>query len=97
MKPTIFFTLSFVGLTHVSLASLQAFELTVKKPNVVVILADDMGRGNLRCHGNSDLDTPALDKLQTQSVELEHFYGNPICSPTRSSLLSSRHHARLRE
>lgn len=66
-----------------------------EKPNILLILADDMGWGDLRCHGNAKLATPSLDRLRTQSVELEHFHVSPICSPTRSSLLSGRHHARL--
>ena len=64
-------------------------------PNILLILADDMGWGDLRCHGNAKLATPSLDRLRTQSVELEHFHVSPICSPTRSSLLTGRHHARL--
>ncbi|MFN9954884.1 MAG: sulfatase-like hydrolase/transferase, partial [bacterium] len=54
-----------------------------------------MGWGDLRCHGNAKLATPSLDRLRTQSVELEHFHVSPVCSPTRSSLLTGRHHARL--
>ena len=65
------------------------------KPNILLILADDMGWGDLRCHGNAKLSTPSLDRLRTQSVALEHFHVSPICSPTRSSLLTGRHHARL--
>jgi len=65
------------------------------KPNILLILADDMGWGDLRCHGNDKLATPSLDRLRTQSVELEHFHVSPVCSPTRSSLLTGRHHARL--
>lgn len=68
---------------------------TSSKPNILLILADDMGWGDLRCHGNEKLATPSLDRLRTQSVELEHFHVSPICSPTRSSLLTGRHHARL--
>ncbi len=55
-----------------------------------------MGWGDLRCHGNDQLDTPSLDKLQAESVALKHFYVSPVCSPTRSSLLTGRHHFRLR-
>jgi arylsulfatase A-like enzyme len=65
-------------------------------PNLLVILADDMGWGDLGCHGNDKLVTPALDKLQKQSVQLEHFHVSPVCSPTRASLLTGRHHFRLR-
>ncbi len=68
---------------------------TGSKPNILLILADDMGWGDLRCHGNAKLATPSLDRLRTQSVELEHFHVSPVCSPTRSSLLTGRHHARL--
>jgi arylsulfatase A-like enzyme len=69
---------------------------SVAPPNILLILADDMGWGDLRCHGNEKLDTPALDKLQSQSVELDHFHVSTVCSPTRSSLLTGRHHFRLR-
>ncbi len=67
-----------------------------QKPNILFILADDMGWGDVRCHGNDQIATPTFDKLQSQGVELEHFYVSPICSPTRSSLLTGRHHFRLR-
>jgi len=65
------------------------------RPNILLILADDMGWGDLRCHGNDRLDTPVLDRLQRQSLELDRFFVSPMCSPTRSSLLSGRHHLRL--
>jgi arylsulfatase A-like enzyme len=66
------------------------------KTNILLILADDMGWGDLRSHGNEALSTPCLDQLRSESVELEHFYVSPSCSPTRASLLSGRHHLRLR-
>jgi sialate O-acetylesterase len=84
----------FIALLLAPLAELPA--APAQKPNLVLILADDMGWGDLRCHGNEKLDTPALDKLQSQSVDLDHFYVSPVCSPTRSSLLTGRHHFRLR-
>jgi arylsulfatase A len=77
-------------------AAVNAADAPTKRPNILLLLADDMGWGDLRCHGNEKLDTPALDKLQSQSVELEHFHVSPVCSPTRSSLLTGRHHFRLR-
>jgi arylsulfatase A-like enzyme len=69
---------------------------SVAPPNILLILADDMGWGDLGCHGNDKLATPALDRLQSQSVELEQFYVSPVCAPTRASLLTGRHHLRLR-
>jgi arylsulfatase A-like enzyme len=102
---SLFFCLQFfcrscllTALLLAALAPLHAAETPAKveKPNLLVILADDMGWGDLRCHGNDKLDTPALDRLQSQSVELAHFHVSPVCSPTRSSLLTGRHHFRLR-
>jgi sialate O-acetylesterase len=85
-----------IALLLAPLAMGNAADAPTKRPNILLILADDMGWGDLRCHGNEKLDTPALDKLQSQSVELEHFHVSPVCSPTRSSLLTGRHHFRLR-
>jgi arylsulfatase A len=102
---SLFFCLQFfcrscllTALLLAALAPLHAAETRAKaqKPNILLILADDMGWGDLGCHGNDKLATPALDKLQKQSVELEHFYVSPVCSPTRASLLTGRHHFRLR-
>lgn len=76
-------------------AALHAADAPASKPNILLILADDMGWGDIRGHGNDKIDTPVLDKLQTQSIELDHFYVSPVCSPTRASLLSGRHHFRL--
>jgi len=72
-----------------------AAEAPARKPNIVVILADDMGWGDLRCHGNDAIDTPVLDRLRAESVELDRFFVSPVCSPTRASLLTGRHHLRL--
>jgi arylsulfatase A-like enzyme len=84
-----------IALLLASLDSLNAAEPTAPKPNLLLILADDMGWGDLRCHGNERIDTPSLDRLRSQSVELEHFHVSPVCSPTRASLLTGRHHFRL--
>jgi len=69
---------------------------TINRPNILFVLADDMGWGDLRCHGNKHLDTPALDQLRSQGVALERFLVGPVCAPTRASLLTGRHHLRLR-
>ena len=87
----------FIALLFVPFVAIQAAETpkVYSKPNILLILADDMGWGDLRCHGNDKIDTPSLDKLQSQSVELDRFFVSPLCSPTRSSLLTGRHHLRL--
>jgi arylsulfatase len=75
-----------------SAAALQA-ELPAK-PNILFILTDDQGYGDLSAHGNPVLKTPNLDKLHSQSVRFTDFNVSPTCSPTRSVLHSGRHEFR---
>jgi len=58
------------------------------KPNVVLIVTDDQGYGDLSCHGNPVLKTPNVDKLFKESVRLQDYHVAPTCSPTRSALLT---------
>jgi len=59
-----------------------------KRPNVIVIMTDDQGYGDFSCHGNPVLKTPNLDILHSQSVRLTDFHVAPMCTPTRSQLMS---------
>ena len=59
-------------------------------PNVLVVITDDQGYGDLGAHGNPVLKTPHLDALTKESVRLKRFHVSPVCSPTRSSLLTGR-------
>jgi len=65
-----------------------------KPPNVVLVITDDQGYGDLGCHGNEKIRTPNLDRLANQSVEFTHFYVCPVCSPTRASLMTGRYNYR---
>jgi arylsulfatase A-like enzyme len=58
------------------------------RPNVIIVLSDDQGYGDLSCHGNPVLKTPNLDKLHGQSIRLTDFHVAPMCSPTRGQLLT---------
>ena len=59
------------------------------KPNIVVILVDDLGYGDLSCYGATDLRSPNIDKLVARGMRFDRFYANcPVCSPTRASLLT---------
>jgi arylsulfatase A-like enzyme len=61
-------------------------------PNVVVIIADDLGYGDLSCYGAKDLQTPNIDNLVAAGVRFDNFYANcSVCSPTRASLLTGRY------
>ena len=65
-----------------------------KKPNVLLILTDDLGYGDLACHGNPVIKTPNIDQLHGRSARLTNFHVDPTCSPTRSSLLTGRYSSR---
>ena len=61
------------------------------RPNVVVILADDLGAADLGCYGSPDLRTPGLDRLAARGVRFTQFYASaPVCSPSRAALLTGR-------
>lgn len=65
-----------------------------RHPNVVLIMTDDQGYGDLHCHGNELIDSPNLDRLATQSAEFDRFYVSPICAPTRAALMTGRYFLR---
>src|SRR5437763_13393841 len=65
------------------------------RPNVVFILADDLGINDLGCYGRKEHRTPNLDRLATQGVRFTQAYVQPLCSPTRAALLTGRDSARL--
>jgi len=60
------------------------------KPNVVLILTDDQGYGDLGCHGNPTVKTPRLDALHGESLRLTNFHATPMCTPTRGQLMTGR-------
>ena len=65
--------------------------LSAKQPNIVIIITDDQGYGDISAHGNPILKTPHLDQLRSESVRFEDFHVSPTCAPTRSCLFSGRH------
>lgn len=65
-----------------------------RPPNILLILTDDQGYGDLSCHGSPILQTPNIDKLYARSVRLKNFHVDPTCSPTRSALLTGRYSSR---
>jgi arylsulfatase A-like enzyme len=65
-----------------------------KRPNVVVIITDDQGHGDLGFHGNPKIKTPNLDRLARQGTRFKYFYVSPVCSPTRAALMTGRYNYR---
>ncbi len=89
-----------MGLAHANAAPMRNLlglfltclaAIAADRPNVIFILSDDQGYGDLSAHGNPILKTPNLDKLRSQSVRFTDFQVSPTCSPTRSALLTGRH------
>jgi arylsulfatase A-like enzyme len=68
--------------------------MAAQRPNIIVMVADDLGWNDVGFHGG-DIDTPSLDRLAAEGVELNRFYTTPICSPTRAALMTGRDPIRL--
>ena len=68
--------------------------LLAGQPNVVVILTDDQGWGDLSLHGNTNLSTPHIDSLARDGAQFDRFFVCPVCSPTRAEFLTGRYHPR---
>jgi arylsulfatase A-like enzyme len=65
-----------------------------RPPNVLLIMTDDQGWGDLGCHGNPKIRTPHLDRLAGEAVEMTRFYVQPVCAPTRACLMTGRYNYR---
>jgi len=65
------------------------------RPNVIVIIADDLGWADVGFHGNTEIATPSLDRLAAEGMELNRFYTTPICTPTRAALMTGRDPMRM--
>jgi arylsulfatase A-like enzyme len=66
------------------------------KPNVVLIITDDVGYGDIGSYGAPDIKTPNIDSLAKDGVRLTDFYAAPVCTPTRAALISGRYQQRVR-
>lgn len=65
-----------------------------QRPNVILVIADDQGYGDLGFNGNPHVKTPNIDRFAGESVRFTHFYVSPVCAPTRSSLMTGRYSLR---
>ena len=81
----------FFGFTTLAACAAIAFADAASRPNIVLILADDDGYGDLSCHGNPILKTPNLDRLHREGARFTDFHVSPTCSPTRAALMTGRY------
>jgi arylsulfatase A-like enzyme len=73
-----------------------SFGQATEKPNVIYILADDLGYGDLSCYGQQKLKTPNIDRLATEGIRFtDHYSGNTVCSPSRAVLMTGQHPGRV--
>lgn len=66
-------------------------ENKVKPPNIILVMTDDQGYGDLSVHGSPDVSTPNIDNLKSQAVSLEDFQVSSTCAPTRAAIMTGRH------
>jgi arylsulfatase A len=69
----------------------RAEEATRQKPNIIFILADDLGIGSVSCYGADNFKTPNIDKLAAGGIQFDHCYAAPLCGPSRALLLTGRY------
>ena len=73
---------------------IMSFEKKEQLPNIVLILADDMGYESLGCNGSTEYQTPNLDKLAAGGIRFEHCYSQPLCTPSRVKLMTGQYNFR---
>ena len=79
-------------LIHYSLFAIHHSAAAVQQPNVIYILADDLGYGDISCFGQKKLKTPNIDRLATEGIKLtDHYSANTVCTPSRHSLMAGQH------
>ena len=82
-------------ITTFLLSLLTVLSATEGKPNVILIMTDDQGYGDMACHGNPDVKTPEMDRLEKESVSFSNFHVDSYCTPTRSALMTGRYSHRV--
>ena len=84
-----------VALPLAALALTGTNSMAADKPNVVIILADDLGWGDVGYHGAGNIETPNIDRIAREGIELDRYYVAPISSPTRAGLMTGRYPSRV--
>ena len=80
-----------LGACVLAIVSIRSIEAAETRPNVVVILCDDLGFGDLQCYGHPHIQTPNLNRLAAEGIRFTSFYSaTPVCSPSRVGLLTGR-------
>lgn len=95
MKNKILILAVFFTALFVSCGSKSTSDKGSKKPNVIIVITDDQGYGDIAAHGNTIVKTPAIDAFYNKSVRLTDFHVGPTCAPSRSGLMTGRYANRV--
>jgi len=98
----LYFRFTTIGRFHIVMAIFlsiypictQSQHIATNRPNVVLIVTDDQGYGDIGYHQNKDISTPFLDSFADQSISFNNFYVTPVCSPSRASIMTGRYNIR---
>src|SRR3954463_13026645 len=83
---------NFVSILALAIFSLASLASAADRPNIVFLLADDLGYGDIGAFGQTKIRTPNLDKLATEGMKLTmHYGGHKICAPSRCAVMSGKH------
>src|SRR6187397_1368584 len=89
-------SIAFCSVGLVILLALSSCDRQPHHPNIIYIMTDDMGYGDLSCYGQKNFSTPNLDKLAAQGVKFVNAYSAaPVCTPTRAALMTGRYPAKV--
>jgi arylsulfatase A-like enzyme len=88
--------MTFVLMCVGSSCAAQSQQNESQRPNVVLIITDDVGYGDIGSYGAPDIRTPNIDRLAREGVKLTDFYAAPLCTPTRAALITGRYQQRVR-
>ena len=88
------FSFFICSLCYLLVLSCQPSVKKVKTPNIILIMADDMGYECLGCYGNAEYFTPNLDKMAEAGIRFNHCYAQPLCTPSRVKIMTGKHNFR---
>ena len=77
------------------IAVISSVSAATQRPNVILVMTDDQGYGDLGCNGNTVIKTPNIDELRGQGLQLDNFHVDPTCAPTRAAWMTGRYSNRV--
>ena len=86
-----FCTVSLIIFSCLQVHAKSVSELKGSRPNIIFVMTDDQGYGDLACHGNPWLKTPNIDAFYEEALRMRDFHVSPLCTPTRAAIMTGRY------